>query len=212
MIRSACTLTLIATLSATPLYADYHPIQPQAQAATVRLDGHTLSVDAVVQVARFGAKVEFTQEALDSMAGNYGLLLEATAEGIPVYWFNRGSGDQRETVIFEGDALSATNRPIVEKVQEASFRQASLYGVGPEVDHEEIVRAMMVVRANSMVHNAPSPALARMLVDLLNRRVTPVVRSRGSVGEGDLGPLGNVGGTMIGVGDAYLNEIGRAHV
>ena len=205
MIRSACTIALVTTLSAPPLYADYHPIQPQAQAATVRLDGRTLSVDAVVQVARFGAKVEFTQEALDSMAGNYGLLLEATAEGIPVYWFNRGSGDQRETVIFEGDAMSPTNRPVVEKVQEASFRQAALYGVGPEVDQEEIVRAMMVVRANSMVHNAPSPALAQMIVDLLNHRITPVVRSRGSVGEGDLGPLGNVGGTMIGVGDAYLN-------
>jgi histidine ammonia-lyase len=205
MPRPAYLFSLLVALATAPAQADYHPIQPRAQTSTIRLDGRTLSVDEVVQVARYGAKVEFSPEALSNMAGNYGLLLEATAEGIPVYWFNRGSGDQRETVIFEGDALSPANRPIVEKVQEASFRQAALYGVGPEVADEEIVRAMMVVRANSMVHNAPSPALATMLVDLLNRRITPVVRSRGSVGEGDLGPLGNVGGTMIGVGDAYLN-------
>ena len=63
---------------------------------------------------------------------------------------------------------------------------------------------MMAVRANTMIHNAPSPQLAQMLLELLNRRITPVVQSRGTLGEADLAPLGNVGGTMIGVGEAYL--------
>jgi histidine ammonia-lyase len=43
-----------------------------------------------------------------------------------------------------------------------------------------------------------------MLLDLLNKRVTPVVQSRGSLGEADLAQLSNVGQTMVGVGDAYL--------
>ena len=77
-------------------------------------------------------------------------------------------------------------------------------GIGPEVDDEEIVRAMMVVRANAMVFNAPSPQLAQMLLDLLNRRITPVVQSRGTLGEADLAQLSNVGQTMVGVGEAYL--------
>ena len=62
----------------------------------------------------------------------------------------------------------------------------------------------MVVRANEMIYNAPSPQLAQMLLDLLNHRVTPVVMSRGTLGEGDLAQLSNVGQTMIGVGEAYF--------
>jgi histidine ammonia-lyase len=42
-----------------------------------------------------------------------------------------------------------------------------------------------------------------MLVDLLNHRITPVVQSRGTLGEGDLAQLSNVGATMVGAGDAY---------
>ena len=64
----------------------------------------------------------------------------------------------------------------------AARRRAS----GPEVADEEIVRAMMVVRANTMVYEAASPQLTQALLDLLNKYVTPVVQSRGSPGEGDL--------------------------
>ena len=46
-----------------------------------------------------------------------------------------------------------------------------------------------------------------MLLDLLNKGITPVVRSRGTVGEGDLAPLGNVAGTMIGAGEAYYHGV-----
>jgi histidine ammonia-lyase len=42
-----------------------------------------------------------------------------------------------------------------------------------------------------------------MLIDLLNKGVTPVMRSRGSVGEGDLNILSNIGATMVGAGEAY---------
>ena len=59
---------------------------------TVTLDGHSLSIDQIVMVARYGAKVELSAEARQHQADNYGLLLEASAEGIPVYWFNRGAG------------------------------------------------------------------------------------------------------------------------
>ena len=42
-----------------------------------------------------------------------------------------------------------------------------------------------------------------MLIDLLNQRITPVVQSRGTLGEGDLAQLDNVGATMVGAGDVY---------
>jgi histidine ammonia-lyase len=185
----------------------YSPIRATMSDQTVLLDGHHLTIEEIVKVARYGAKVELTADARQREADNYGLLLEAAAEGMSVYWFNRGTGDQRETVLFDGDATSAKNKSTVERMQRESFRRGALAGLGPAVNEEEIVRAMMVVRANAMTYNAPSPQLSQMLLDLLNKRITPVVQSRGTVGEGDLAQLGNVGGTMVGLGEAYYHGV-----
>src|SRR3984893_18570665 len=197
-------LVIAAAIAAPQRSFAYTPITPSLSGQTVTLTGHDLSIDQIVMVARHGAKVELSQEARDHEANSYGLLIEASAEGIPVYWFNRGVGQQRETVLFQGDAMADKNRALISKIQADRFRDGAATGIGPEVDAEEIVRAMMVVRANAMVYNAPSPQLAQMLLDLLNRRITPVVQSRGSLGEADLAQLSNVGQTMIGVGEDYL--------
>ena len=199
--------TWLAPVLAAPAPTAYRPIAPAAAGETVTLTGRALSIEDIVRVARGGARVELSADARRQQADNYGLLLEAAAEGVPVYWFNRGSGAQRETVLFEGDALTARNRALIEARQLESFRMSAIAGIGPEVADEDVVRAMMVVRANTMVHNAPSPPLAQLLLDLLNSRITPVVQSRGTVGEGDLIPLGCVGGTMIGLGEAYYRGV-----
>jgi histidine ammonia-lyase len=183
------------------------PINTTKASQTITLDGQHLSIDQIIDVARFGAKVDLSGEARQRQADNYGLLLEATAEGISVYWFNRATGDQRETVLFKGDATSPANRDYVARHALEAFQRGALAGFGPEVSEEEVTRAMMVVRANAMTFNAPSSALSQMLLDLLNKGITPVVRSRGTVGEGDLAPLGNVAGTMIGAGEAYYHGV-----
>ncbi len=185
----------------------YAAINPTAADRTITLTGRDLTIEEIVQVARYGAKVQLSPEAQQREADNYGLLLEATTEGVPVYWFNRGTGAQRETVLFEGDATSPVNKPKLEAQQLERFRLGALFGFGPEVDAEEIVRAAMVVRANAMTYNAPSPPLARMLLDLINKRITPVVQSRGTVGEGDLAQLGNIAGVMVGAGEAYYQGV-----
>jgi histidine ammonia-lyase len=185
----------------------YTPITPTMADKTIVLTGHDLTIDQIVQVARYGAKVQLSPEARQREADNYGLLLEAAAEGVAVYWFNRGAGDQRETVMFDGDPTSPGNQATIEKIQTQSFHRGALAGFGPEVDDEEIVRAMMVVRANAMTFNAPSPQLGHMLLDLLNKRITPVVQSRGTLGEGDLAQLSNVAAAMVGAGEAYWQGV-----
>jgi len=202
-------LVAVALCAVAPLCAaaNYVPILPSMSNRTVTLTGRQLTIDQIVMVARYGAKVELSADARQRQADNYGLLLEAAAEGIPVYWFNRGSGDQRETIMFEGDPLSPKNKAQIEETQTERFRSGARWGTGPEISEEEIVRAMMVVRANGMVHNAPSPQLSQMLLDLLNKRITPVVQSRGTLGEGDLAPLGNVGAAMVGAGEAYFQGV-----
>jgi histidine ammonia-lyase len=211
--RFRALLGVAALCAAAPAWAasnavaNYAPITPTMNDRTVTLNGHDLTIEQIIMVARHGAKVELSADARQHQADSYGLLLEAAAEGIPVYWFNRGAGDQRETVMFDGDPLSPKNRALIEKTQAERFRSGARWGTGPEVSDEEIVRAMMVVRANAMVHNAPSPQLSQMLLDLLNSRITPVVQSRGTLGEGDLAQLGNVGAAMVGAGEAYFQGV-----
>jgi histidine ammonia-lyase len=200
----SCFPTLVlAILWVAPACA-YQAITPTSADRTVILTGRDLTIEDIALVARSGAKVELSAEARQRQAANYGLLLEAAMEGVPVYWFNRGAGDQRETVMFEGDPMSPKNRAIIEKTQLEAFRSGALWGTGPEVNSEEIVRAMMVVRANTMIYNAPSAPLAKMLLDFLNLRITPVVQSRGTLGEADLVQLGNIGAAMVGAGEVYL--------
>jgi len=184
----------------------YRPIDPTEAGKTITLTGHDLTIDEVIEVARGGAKVRLSAEARQREADNYGLLLEAPAEGVSVYWFTRGTGAGREVKQFEGDPLAPENKTLLEKKMLAYFRRGAANPLeGPEIGDEALVRAVMVVRANAMTFNAPSPQLAAMLIDLLNKRVTPAMQSRGTVGEGDLSVLNNIGATMVGSGDAYYN-------
>ena len=181
----------------------YHPTDDSMVGKVVTLTGSDLTIDQVIEVARHGAKVELSPQARQREDDNYGLLLEAAAEGVSVYWFNRGAGSQRETVMFSGDPLSPENKAYLEKSQRLAFSSGAIRGYPPEVSDEEIVRAMMVIRANAMTYNAPSPQLSQMLLDLLNHHISPVVQSRGTLGEGDLAQLGDVGAGMVGVGEVY---------
>ncbi len=146
-------------------------------------------------------------EARQRSADAYGLLLEAAAEGVPVYWFNRGSGSGREKYIFKGDPLSPHNQEASGGAPVGDLQAGRDRRAGTEVAEEEIVRAMMVVRANTMTYEAASPQLTQRLLDLLNDGITPVVQSRGTVGEGDLGPLANIGAAMVGAGTAYRRGV-----
>jgi histidine ammonia-lyase len=184
----------------------YQAINPADAGKTITLTGHDLTIDQVIDVARNGAKVQLSPEAKQREADNYGLLLEAPAEGVSVYWFTRGAGAGREVKQFEGDPLTPENKALLEEKMLKAFQRGPANPLeGPEIDDEALVRAVMVLRANAMTFNAPSPQLAQMLTDLINKRVTPVMQSRGTVGEGDLSVLNNIGATMVGVGDAYYN-------
>jgi len=187
------------TLAQTP----YRPIVPSRAGETFVLTGRDLTIDRLVAIARYGAKVNLSPEAQQRQADAYGLLLEASAEGIAIYGFNRGAGAGREVVLFAGDPLAPENKAFLSKRVAREFLDGPRQGIGPEVADEEIVRALMAVRANTMVYEAASPALSNILIEMLNRRVTPVVQSRGSLGEADLAAMANVLGAMGGAGDAY---------
>jgi histidine ammonia-lyase len=176
--------------------ADYHPITPDAGGKVITLTGHDLTIEDVVAVARRGVQVRYSPEAIRRAADGDALRAEAGAENIPVYGLNRGPGALREVAVKRD-----------EFAQLSMARSGAKEGVLPEVADEDLVRAFLVIRANSVPFEASGPEFMQLLVDLLNKRVTPVMYSRGTLGEGDLFLTSNFLATMVGRGDAYYRGV-----
>src|SRR5204862_503064 len=76
-------------------------------------------------------------------------------------------------------------------------------GVG-EPASEEVVRAMMLLRANTLAkgYSGVRPVVIETLVRLLNAGIYPVVPVKGSVGaSGDLAPLSHLAAVLVGEGE-----------
>src|SRR5919109_4796107 len=218
-ILSICVAGVALLIGNVSVASAYNPITPTQADRTIVLNGKNLTVERLVAIARYGAQVELSRSARQRSLNAYYLLLEGARENVPIYFFNRGTGAGRQQAIFSGDPLSTevtdnsptcpqtgqrcSNRDFLLQRQLATFRRGTQSGLGPEVGDEEIVRAMMAERVSTMSYEAATPQVTQMLIDLLNKRVTPVVQSRGSPGEGDLPQMGNVEATMVGAGDAY---------
>jgi histidine ammonia-lyase len=201
---TACLVYLVCSPSMpAAAQAGYHASAADLASKTIVLDGAHLTIEQVIDIARHGARVELTAKARQRSADAYGLLLEAATEGLPVYWFNRGAGQQREVSLFSGDPMTPANKAFIAQRQLRTFSRGEVEAYGPEIDQEDIVRAMMAVRANTMTYEAASPQLTQMLLDLLNHRITPVIQSRGNLGEGDLAQMAEIGAAMVGLGDVY---------
>ncbi|HWG68683.1 MAG TPA: aromatic amino acid lyase, partial [Steroidobacteraceae bacterium] len=197
-IRQFMAAAGLGAIFAVPAFAapDYHPITPDAEGKTITLTGHDLSIEDVLAVARHGAKVRYSPEAIQRAADGEDLRAEAGAENIPVYGLNRGAGALREVQVKRDEFVQLSNA-----------RTGAKEGVLPEIADEDLVRAFLVIRANSVPFEASGPEFMHLLVDLLNKRVTPVMYSRGTLGEGDLFLTSNFLATMVGRGDAYYQGI-----
>ncbi|GAB4515357.1 MAG: histidine ammonia-lyase [Phycisphaerales bacterium] len=162
----------------------------------VRLTGHTLSTLDVEQVARDGRSVSLHERGLERLERAHAALGHALAGGRPIYGVNTGFGSLARKRV-EADELATVQHNLL---------RSHASGVGEPLPIE-VVRAMMLLLAASLTrgHSGVRPALVRLLIDLLNAGVTPVVPSIGSVGaSGDLAPLAHLGLVLIGEGEATL--------
>src|SRR5207248_3272973 len=128
------------------------------------------------------------------------LIDELAAGDEPIYAVNTGVGLLADVRIPRED---------LDQLQRNVLRSHAA-GVGDPLPRD-VVRAMMLIRANvlAMGFSGIRPLVAERLCDLLNRGVTPVVPSQGSVGaSGDLAPLAHMALVLIGEGEAeYATEI-----
>ncbi|SFC77665.1 histidine ammonia-lyase [Polaromonas sp. OV174] len=169
--------------------------------STVVLTGRNLSIDQVRQVARAGARVEVSSEALSRLERSHRLLLAAAQQDKPIYGLNRGVGLNKDQTIFKGDAIDPAVRAISERFNRNMLLTHSV-GIGSEVP-QEVVRATMLVRLNTLLVGGAGvqPIVARMYEYFLNHGIHPVMFSRGSIGEADIGILPQIGLAMMGEGE-----------
>jgi histidine ammonia-lyase len=159
----------------------------------VAIDGNSLTIDDVHRVAVEGAAVSLVPAARRRMAATREVVDGIVRRNEVVYGVTTGFGKLAEV------AVPAAR---LAELQVNLVRSHSA-GVGPLLPERE-VRAMMLLRANVLAkgYSGARPALAELLVAMLNARLHPPVPEQGSVGaSGDLAPLSHLALAMIGEGE-----------
>jgi histidine ammonia-lyase len=161
---------------------------------TVHVDGRGLTVEDVVRVARQGGGATLSPECYPLMEASRAVIEDCLRRGEPVYGVNTGFGRLADVRIADED-VELLQRHLV---------TSCCTGVG-EPFPEEVVRAMLLLRANSLAagRSGVRPVVVEKLLAMLERGVLPVVPSKGSVGaSGDLAPLAHIALVLIGGGRA----------
>jgi histidine ammonia-lyase len=177
-------------------------------AMTVVFDGLKLSVAQVMRVVRPSPdgkceKARLSPKARARIIATRKLIDETllTDDAPLIYAFNTGVGlfkDRRITM-----------------AEMAAYQRNTIYahatGIG-EAMPEEIVRAMMLLRANAFASNYSGPRIAVVdrLIDCLNKGLYPIIPAKGSVGaSGDLAPLAHMAGALCGFEEAEMMWRGK---
>ena len=165
----------------------------------IKINGTWLTIDEVVQVARYGAGVTLTENAVDQINRSRKAVENIIDSGQVVYGMNTGYG-KFENVRIDKDDLDELQLRLI---------LSDCCGVG-EPFPRECVRAAMLIRINVLSKGYSGIRLSTVntLVEMLNRGVTPVIREKGSVGaSGDLCPLAHMVMPMLGLGEAEYEGV-----
>ncbi len=159
------------------------------------LDGNSLTVERVVDVARYGAGIRVPSAVIDRIAANWNAIAAMLARGDVMYGLNTGIGGFGNVRISPDKAGELSTRML----------RAHASGYGEPVV-EELAKASLLLRMNVFAkgYSGVRPILFETFVKMLNKNVIPVFYEKGSVGtSGDLAPLSQMGLVVIGEGKAY---------
>jgi histidine ammonia-lyase len=161
----------------------------------VVLDGNSLSIEQVVEVARKGATVAIADSAQEAMLASRDLIEKSIAEGVAIYGVTTGIGEFA--------------RIRISPEQSAELQRRIVYshsaGVG-DPQPEDVVRAGMTLRANTLAkgYSGVRLKLINTVVNMINKGVIPFINEKGSLGtSGDLSPLSQFAEVAIGEGRAF---------
>jgi len=165
---------------------------------TIIVNGSGLTIEKLVNVARFNEKTELHPDALKRIVACRAMLEKKIKAHEIMYGVNTGIGEFSEVVLNDN--------------QIKDFQKYLIYnhaaGIGDPAPIE-YVRGAMLARVNVHAHGNSGcrPEITQTLVEMLNKGVTPYVCQKGSVGAcGDLAPMAQIALLMLGEGKAYYQD------
>ena len=161
----------------------------------VSIDGYHLTIEQVVAVARSKTRAMLSGAAKKRMARSRAWVETAVRDQVVVYGVTTGFGAFQNVSIPPGQLRELQRNLIL----------SHCAGVGDPLP-EDVVRAMIVLRANALAKGFSGIRIATVerLLDILHAGVVPVVPAQGSVGaSGDLAPLSHIVAVLIGEGEAF---------
>ncbi|MDW7674713.1 MAG: aromatic amino acid lyase, partial [Bacillota bacterium] len=171
----------------------------QDKAKPVMLTGNSLTIEDVVEVARYGRPVQLSAAAILKIEESRQMVVRLVGEKKVVYGITTGFGNFANVVI---------DQEQTEQLQK-NLIMSHATGVGKPLD-EEIVRAIMLLRANSLAkgYSGARVEVIHTLLAMVNKGVHPIIPEKGSVGSsGDLAPLSHMVLVMLGMGEAIYQGI-----
>lgn len=160
----------------------------------VLIDGNCLTLDDFINVTRFNYHVDLKDEAILKVNKSRELVDKFVEENKVVYGITTGFGKFSDVVITGEETKELQKNLII----------SHACGVGNPLD-EEIVRGIMLLRANALVKGNSGVRLSIIytLLKMINKEVHPIIPEKGSLGaSGDLAPLAHMVLVMIGKGEA----------
>jgi histidine ammonia-lyase len=161
----------------------------------IQLGVDGMTVEALVAIARKGARVTLTKEAETRIVEARKLVEKWVEDGRTIYGITTGFGALSDVTISKEDTR---------RLQENIILSHSA-GVGPLLD-EQSVRAVIALRIKDLARGHSGIRLETVLClqELLNRGIYPVIPEKGSVGaSGDLAPLAHLSLALLGRGEVF---------
>ena len=162
--------------------------------AEVTISTSGMTFQDVIDIARHGAHVLLSDEAVETMQKSRDHVEALAASDTPVYGISTGFG-------------ALANRHVSSELRtqlQRSLIRSHAAGVGEPIE-VEVVRALMALRLKTLASGRTGvrPIVAQTMADLLNSGITPLVREYGSLGcSGDLAPLAHCALVLMGEGEA----------
>src|SRR3989339_544304 len=162
---------------------------------SIVVNGKNLSIETLNTVARGEDKVQLADEAIARITACRKFLQRKLASGETMYGTNTGIGELSEVRLDDNQTKEFQKYLI--------FNHAA--GIGEPMPIPWVRGAMLArINVHAKGYSACRPEITQTYVDMLNKGVTPVVCSKGSVGAcGDLAPMAQIALSLMGEGESF---------
>jgi len=163
--------------------------------AVASIDGANLTLPLVYDVACAGLRVQLDDRMRPAMRAARALVERVVESEARVYGVTTGFGRLKSVRVPALDALQL----------QLNLIRSHAAGVGEPLP-QDAARASVLLRAHSLSrgNSGVRIELVELLLELLNRGVTPIIPAQGSVGSsGDLAPLAHMALVLVGEGEAW---------